>query len=118
MGPLRNIEYRLLLFTRYTAGEERLVIGVVHWDGASLRSAWGPKRIPRLDSRADVVAVLRDYQTRAVRASPGFDLAATFPVREGDAGLLSWTPVKRARSSSPVVHFNTLVGEYNLSSAF
>lgn len=44
--PSREVEFRLLPFVTNVAGDERVTVGLVHWDGGTLRTAWGPGPIP------------------------------------------------------------------------
>lgn len=99
--PSREVEFRLLQFVTNVAGDERVTVGLLHWDGGTFRTAWAPDRIPSEapagESARELVRALRaDAAERPpVGQAPLGGLAEVYPVRSGHGSLLFWDTLRQ-----------------------
>jgi hypothetical protein len=114
----REIEFQLLQAVTNTLGDERVTLGLVHWDGEVLRSAWRGRLPRRVPAAGDVRQVLRGIRAEARRraraAVPGRRLAEVHPVLVGRGSALEWRPERCGRTQQPAAHFEAMAGELGL----
>jgi hypothetical protein len=114
-----KVEYRTLrLVTNFTGGDH-VTVGIVHWDGVHLRSAFAPDRVPSdaPPSRDAVLRTMASIERRIERAADGqldVGLEHVFRVRAGLGGALSWSSVRRGRASVAEKHFDAIVRKLRL----
>lgn len=121
-----DVSYRVLLYRRGGSLGDRLVLGVVHWDGVELRSAFDEGRVADTALSSDDSAVrgaVRALRAQAAqRADDGSqrelfdrDLRSLFPVMEGVGSSLYWSPVRYAAPTRAQEHFEALCKRHGLS---
>jgi hypothetical protein len=116
----KRVEYRWLQYIVSHLSGDRSTVGLLHWDGQTLRSsfrddAFGPAEpmqrqalhFTLVDIRREVGRVAR-HVDREARLD--FGLKELFAVREGLGAALYWAPVGSARVSDPAAHFVELCG--------
>lgn len=116
----RDVEFRLLQLVVSAVADERVTVALLHWDGAQLRFASNPSRLPaKLGPGGEAVrATIRALRNQVVHARGqglldlGVDLV--HEVREGRGAMLSWSPLRRGRTSSSEAHFLRLAQELEL----
>lgn len=120
------IEFRVLqLVTSHVAGD-RVTLAVVHWDGSELRVAQSMRGLRFIEKahhegiKVAVSAVVKAAQNlaRSMRNKStrplSVGLAHLFPVREGEGGALSFSPVMTSRTKHGKAHFERLCKELRL----
>lgn len=117
--PSRDVEFRVLHLVANVVGDERITVGLVHWDGRELRFAWGAQRVPRsLIAAADVRSVISVVAAEATarRGELGLDLGLDemFDVRPGEGSLLAWGPRRVGRTQDGAGHFRDLASSLHL----
>lgn len=114
---MAEVHYRVLFYRRGGALGDRLVLGLVHWDGATLRSAFDEARVSASDLSADdsavrgaVRAFARSRESARSDEASGLLLSLEdlfrVPSRVGSA--LAWSPLKFAEPSRSEEHFESL----------
>lgn len=104
--PSREVEFRLLQFVTNIVGDERVTVGLVHWDGGTLRSAWEPERVPSEapagGAARELIRALRDdaAERAPVGQAPVGGLAEVYPVREGHGSRLFWDTLRQGWATS------------------
>lgn len=100
------VEFRLLQVVLCHVGDERRTVGLVHFDGVTLRRAVRHGRLTEGDNerafRDTVDAIM------AREAKPGTTLDEVWPVREGRGAGLEWRPRQASVTSDPGAHFDEL----------
>lgn len=117
-GVIVKIEYRLLHLVLSSRGDERIVVGVVHWDGFRVRHAWGIHRVPpsMAHIKDDIRACLDALRKKIGVCANGSGVARlddVFGTRLGDSGLLDWGALRVARTYNAKAHFDELAGEFS-----
>lgn len=112
---MTRVEFRFLRYVVWAAAGDSVSVALVHWDGATMRTAEAPKRLcvcrpaQRDVTRATIAALLRRAKA-APRENPHADgLGELFAVREGFGGALSWGPVVRSQTLDAEKHFAAMV---------
>lgn len=117
--PSRDVEFRMLHLVANVVGDERITVGLVHWDGRELRFAWGAQRVPRsltaaVDVRSVVSAVAAEAATRSSDLSLDLGLDQMFDVRPGEGSLVAWGPRRIGSTQDGASHFRALVESLHL----
>ena len=115
-----KVEFRIAYGSVGALEAERFALALIHWDGGRLRAArrhlvpssFGAAREP-------LERTLRALERAVDRASarPSFGLDDAFPVREGDATGISWSPLRVGHTSDPERHFRELADSLLLRKA-
>lgn len=123
---MAEVHYRVLAYRRGGALGDRLVMGLVHWDGELLRSAFDETRVgaSRLSGEDSAVrGAVRSFRALAEKSAAGGEpqvemfsttLDDRFPVPSGVGSSLAWSEVKFAEPSRPEAHFESLRRQYGL----
>lgn len=122
----RDVEFRLLQLVVSAVADERVTIALLHWDGAQLRFASNSGRLPtNLGPGGEAIrATLRALRNHVAHRTAGgqglLDLGVDLvhEVREGRGSMLSWSPIRRGRTSSSEEHFQRLARELQLRMPF
>ncbi|MBI2395929.1 MAG: hypothetical protein HYV09_40570 [Deltaproteobacteria bacterium] len=118
---MKTVEFRLVQIVLSQVGDDRLTVGIVHWDGEKIRTATSFRGVPKGDRRLLERTVKNQIARfkRAVPKTPGlnFGLASLVHVREGLGASLLWTAPNRGRTRNPQAHFDELVKMLKLESA-
>jgi hypothetical protein len=120
------VEFRLLQLVVSAVADERVTVGLLHWDGTELRFAASLRRVPDRWSSAGLTALQStldalkadtlDFSNRSQRPlTAGIDSVRA--VREGHSGVVAWSPIRRARTASSKDHFERLATELALTPA-
>lgn len=112
-----RIEFRQLYFVPSHFADDRFAVGLLHWDGTTLRFAHSAARLPP-GFREYVPMLERELEGIALRVSKaepqvGTRLAQAFPVTEGRGPSLLWTDVRVGESVDSAADFEelrTLIG--------
>lgn len=122
---MAEVHYRILHYRRGGALGDRLVLGLVHWDGATLRSAFKEGRVSASGLSGDDSAVrgaVRAFRALADECAPADDeptsllsLEDLFRVPSGVGSALAWSPMKFAEPSRPEAHFESLCALHRLT---
>jgi hypothetical protein len=117
---VKRVEYRWLQSIVAHLSGDRVTVGLLHWDGVALRSAFREdafgeaEPMPRdvlcltlLDSQREVTKVAREVEREA---RLDFGLKQLVDVREGLGAAFYWAPLGEARVSDPAAHFAELCG--------
>lgn len=114
-NPVRlNYAYQWLQLVVSYLSDERVALGLVFWDGASLRWHLAPERIPAwFDGKRDIeltVDALRTTLGRATAmATPGAELRQVVALRPGDGSALVWSDIRRGVTKVPESTFRQLL---------
>ena len=118
------VHYRILHYRRGGALGDRLVLGLVHWDGVTLRRAFNEGRVSASGLSRDDSAVrgaVRAFRALADEHAPAGEGSASmlsleelFRVPSGVGSALAWTPVQLAEPSRPEAHFESLCALHQL----
>jgi len=118
MSQSNRVEFRLVQVVLSHIGDERITVGLVHWDGTTMRVAIGVPRLPRFDNRGSIGAIRSAVKAdgrRALRAKGPGILADVFPVRGGPGSAYPyWTHIRIGESSLPEAHFEELRQHFQL----
>lgn len=102
------VEFRFLQVVVSHIADERVTIGLLHWDGTKMRVSTSLARVPGgIPSKADLEDTLRTM--RNVKK-----LTDLCPARATETGLLSWSGVRMAHTNSVQQHFERLSLELGL----
>lgn len=111
---MAEVHYRVLWFRRGGALGDRLVVGLVHWDGESLRFAFDEERVAASglsDDDSAVRSAIRAFRAltgESGAAQRGGSLEDQFLVPLGAGSSLEWSPVRFAEPSRAAEHFEAL----------
>lgn len=115
-----KVEFRIAYGSVGALDAERFALALIHWGGGRLRAArrdlvpssFGAAREP-------LERTLRALERAVDRASerPSLGLDDAFPVREGVATGMSWSPLRVGHTSDPERHFRELAGSLLLRTA-
>lgn len=107
--------YRVLLARRGGPIGDQIAVGLVHWDGRTLRTEFAPERAELLSpAPSSIVGVIRAWRERArATKSDGEqhaldELDQVFPVPKGVGSALLWSERRVARPSHAEAHFDDL----------
>lgn len=118
------VELRFLQVVASPLTGDRVTVGLVHWDGTTVRTACAFSALPpwfalgREDLESTVRALLRRASRRSEkdqRARSLLGLAEVAPVAEGLGASLVWSPVVRANTGNADAHFNAIAAEVHLA---
>lgn len=115
----RDVEFRFLQVVVNHVADERVTVGLLHWDGTELRVAVNPGRVPDvLGAKPDLQSLLRSLETTyfpaAKHTSLGASLDDLMKAPLGEAGLLSWGALKIGQTRDPKAHFEQLAAAVGL----
>lgn len=107
------IEYRYLQVVLSHEADERLTLGLIYWDGSSMRVAYSKVKMRMLLNLcgADYSAIpvgARALLDSAAKVRRRGSLSKVYPVREGFGAALYWSPVHKARPSDAYLLFREL----------
>ena len=111
---MTRVEFRFLHFVPSHVADDRITVGLLHWDGQALRFAWSTTRLPA------VLAVHRDALERELKAIAAraksrtgasgqlLSMSHVMPVEEGLGSALHWAPRRTGRTRDASAHFAEL----------
>lgn len=112
---MADVSYRVLLARTGGPLGDQLAVGLVHWDGATLRAQFAPERARSLSADPSaIVGAVRAWREKArVTSTEGTQLSLeeldhVFPVPKGVGSALLWSERRVARPSRPEAHFDDL----------
>lgn len=117
------VELRFLHVLVSPVSGDRVTVGLMHWDGTTIRTACAFHALPpwfalgREDLESTVRALLRRAAKRSEkdpRARSMLGLSDAAPVAEGFGASLFWSPVVRAQTGDPEAHFGSVAAEVHL----
>jgi hypothetical protein len=121
----KRVEFRWLQFFVSHVSNAQLTVGLLHWDGMTLRYAFnaGPFDLCEPAQRAALWQTLRDIEREVGQVAadlggrgraPEVGLKALFSVREGVGASLYWAPVETSSTVDAAAHFASLRGSLRL----
>ena len=109
------VEFQLLQLVVSYVGDERVTLGLLHWDGRTLRTHFDRGRTPpwlaidRDDLDRTMDAIETTVQRWAEQARAGQRLAEVVPVRQGAGSLLVWGPISTGQTRFPGAQYQELL---------
>lgn len=121
---MERVEFRFLQVVVSHMSGDRVTLGLIHWDGVTLRVAHSFAHLgfcaadQREIVRRTVLSKLRraSKQAQAMTKRGGFmfGLQHLVPVREGLGSSVLWAPVQVSRTTNPEAHFKLLRDQVRL----
>lgn len=114
------VEFQLLQLMVSYVGDERVTLGLLHWDGQVLRSHFDRRRTPawlavdRDDLDRTMDAIEAKVSRWAAQARAGQGLADVVPVRQGEGSLLVWGPISTGQTRFPEAQYRELLALLHL----
>ena len=99
-----HIEFCLLQAVLCYVTDERVTIGLVHWDGTTLRWAFNPDKLPESFKATPKVAAF--VNTLRSKLEKGLGLVQIQSITEtDDKHILVWSDLKTSRTRDAKKHF-------------
>jgi hypothetical protein len=116
---VRDVEFRFLQVVANHVADERVTVGLLHWDGTELRIAVNPGRVPdALGAKPDLQSLLRSIETSYLPMAKHPSLSASLDdliqAPLGEAGLLTWSALKIGQTRDSKTHFEQLASALGL----
>lgn len=116
------VEFQLLQLVVSYVGDERVTLGLLHWDGHQLRFHFDRKRAPswlsidRKDLERTMDAIELAIHRWSEQARPLQRLSEVVPVRQGEGSLLVWGPIQTGSTRFPEAQYQQLLELVHLAS--
>lgn len=116
---MRRVEFRLVQVVLSVIGDDRVTVGLLHWDGERCRAAINATRIPPgAEVRRGIGAIraaLKHVARSFLRTTGSAGLAERFPVTVGlGSAYPYWTHVRVGQTRNPEAHFEELRRHFRL----
>lgn len=112
---MADVSYRVLLARTGGPLGDQAAVGLIHWDGSTLRAEFAPDRAKSLSADPSaLIGAIRAWRDKArPRTSAGEHLSLeeldqVFPVPKGVGSALLWSERRVARPSHAEAHFDDL----------
>jgi len=116
----QTVKFRLLQVVLSHLADERVTVGLLHWDGSQLRTAFNASRVPEgLETAPELRRFVRAMGSKfdgMDTPSLPFAFNDITGIRFGEAGLTSWGITRVCQTRRPQEHFDQLASELGLLS--
>lgn len=114
--PSVLVQYRFLQVLVHPIADERVTVGIVHFDGHHVRFAFRSERSPK--AQYEVAEAIKGYEEVLTilrkNIPPGFSLESYRGLPHGDQGFLTWHKTQASFTKDPWNHFKTIVMDIGL----